>query len=354
LDFDPKTITEEEYKSGFYYAEILTIRGWAYAALQRFFCKRDVDLNTELSIPIYTEEATKGDSILGAPRATASDVYLRVEEDLLTAIDYFKAFSDMERNSKLETNIDVARMTLAYSYLNKGEYENALNIAKDLIDNTEATILPNAEVLTNGFNNVDSKNWIWGQNVTIETTTALASFFGQCDIYSYSYASAGDVKGIDNKLLAKITELGWDIRENWWGNYYREDTKNNSMYNTPPCYTIYICGKVFKWLKAQGGLEAMRERNVSKAALLYDFLDQSKLFKSTVDPKDRSIMNIPFVTGSSELDAEFIAAAKAAGMENLKGHRSVGGMRASIYNAMPRAGVEKLVTFMEDFEKKHA
>lgn len=135
---------------------------------------------------------------------------------------------------------------------------------------------------------------------------------------------------------------------------YDTYTKNNSMYNTPPCYTIYICGKVFKWLKAQGGLEAMRERNVSKAALLYDFLDQSKLFKSTVDPKDRSIMNIPFVTGSSELDAEFIAAAKAAGMENLKGHRSVGGMRASIYNAMPRAGVEKLVTFMEDFEKKHA
>ena len=135
---------------------------------------------------------------------------------------------------------------------------------------------------------------------------------------------------------------------------YDTYTKNNSMYNTPPCYTIYICGKVFKWLKAQGGLEAMRERNVSKAALLYDFLDQSKLFKSTVGTKDRSIMNIPFVTGSAELDAEFIAAAKAAGMENLKGHRSVGGMRASIYNAMPRAGVEKLVTFMEDFEKKHA
>ena len=118
---------------------------------------------------------------------------------------------------------------------------------------------------------------------------------------------------------------------------YDTYTKNNSMYNTPPCYTIYICGKVFKWLKAQGGLEAMRERNVSKANLLYDFLDSSKLFKSTVDPKDRSIMNIPFVTGSAELDAEFIAAAKAAGMENLKGHRSVGGMRASIYNAMPRA-----------------
>ena len=234
LEVDPKTITEDEYKNGFYYAEILTIRGWAYAALQRFFCKREVDLTTELSVPIYTEEATLGDTILGAPRATAADVYLRTEEDLLTAIEYFKAFSDLERDSKLEANIDVARMTLAYSYLNKGEYDNALTIAKELIDNTEAIILPNKEVLTNGFNNVDSKNWIWGQDVTIETTTALASFFGQCDIYSYSYASAGDVKGIDNKLLKKITDLGWDIREFWWGNYYRLDTKDNEMYQYAP------------------------------------------------------------------------------------------------------------------------
>ena len=234
LEFDPKTITEDEYRNGFYYAEILTIRGWAYAALQRFFCKREVDLNTELSVPIYTEEDTKGDTILGAPRATAADVYLRTEEDLLTAIEYFKAFSDLERDSKLEANIDVARMTLAYSYLNKGEYAKALEIAKELIDNTDAIILPNKEVLTNGFNNVDSKNWIWGQDVTIETTTALASFFGQCDIYSYSYASAGDVKGIDNKLLAKITDLGWDIREFWWGNYYRLDTEDNEMYQYAP------------------------------------------------------------------------------------------------------------------------
>jgi hypothetical protein len=186
-------------------------------------------------VPIYTEEATLGDTILGAPRATAMDVYLRTEEDLLTAIEYFKAFSDLERDSKLEANIDVARMTLAYSYLNKGEYDNALKIAEELIDNTDAIILPNKEVLTNGFNNVDSKNWIWGQDVTIETTTALASFFGQCDIYSYSYASAGDVKGIDNKLLAKITDLGWDIREFWWGNYYRlKPTKDNEMYQYAP------------------------------------------------------------------------------------------------------------------------
>lgn len=234
LDYDPKTITEEQYANGFYYAELLTIRGWAYAALQRFFCKMGVDINTELSVPIYTEETTLDDTSLGAPRATASDVYLRVEEDLLTAIDYFEAFSDMERASKLEANIDVARMTLAYSYLNKGENDKALLIAQDLIQTTPATILPNAEVLTSGFNDVASNNWIWAEDVTIENTTALASFFGQCDIYSYSYASAGDVKGIDANLLKEITDLGWDIRENWWGNYYRLDTKNNSMYQYAP------------------------------------------------------------------------------------------------------------------------
>lgn len=234
LDFDPATITDAQYANGFYYAELLTVRGWAYAALQRFFCKTDVNIDTELSVPIYTEEATLGDTILGAPRATAADVYLRIEEDLLTAISYFEAFNEMDRNSKLEVNIDVARMTLAYAYLNKGENDKALAIAQDLISTTAATILPNKEVLTSGFNNVDSKNWIWAEDVTIENTTALASFFGQCDIYSYSYASAGDVKGIDAKLLEEITNLAWDIREFWWGNYYRLDTKNNEMYQYAP------------------------------------------------------------------------------------------------------------------------
>ena len=237
LGFDPKTITDEQYAKGFYYAELLTIRGWAYAALQRYFCKTpvEIDIYSELSVPIYTEEATQGDTILGAPRATAIDVYLRVEEDLLTAIDYFEAFSDMERASKLEANIDVARMTLAYSYLNKGENDKALLIAQDLLKSTPATILPNSEVLTSGFNDVASDNWIWAEDVTIENTTALASFFGQCDIYSYSYASAGDVKGIDAKLLEEVTNLKWDIRENWWGNYYRNDpTKDNEMYKYAP------------------------------------------------------------------------------------------------------------------------
>ncbi len=134
---------------------------------------------------------------------------------------------------------------------------------------------------------------------------------------------------------------------------YKTHADAGSLYNTPPAYGIYICGKVFKWIKNRGGLEAMKEYNEKKAKLLYDFLDQSKLFTGTVEKKDRSLMNVPFVTGDTDLDALFVKEAKAAGLENLKGHRTVGGMRASIYNAMPMAGVEKLVTFMEDFEKKH-
>ncbi|PTL27663.1 3-phosphoserine/phosphohydroxythreonine aminotransferase [Lachnospiraceae bacterium oral taxon 096] len=134
---------------------------------------------------------------------------------------------------------------------------------------------------------------------------------------------------------------------------YKIHADNNSLYNTPPCYNIYICGKVFKWIKKMGGLSAMKEHNEKKAAVLYDFLDQSKLFKGTVRKEDRSLMNVPFVTGDKELDAEFIKAAEVAGFVNLKGHRTVGGMRASIYNAMPIEGVEKLVAFMKDFEAKH-
>ena len=134
---------------------------------------------------------------------------------------------------------------------------------------------------------------------------------------------------------------------------YKTHVDAGSLYNTPPTYGIYICGKVFKWLKDQGGLEAMQQRNQEKAALLYDFLDASKLFRGTVRKEDRSLMNVPFVAGDADLDAAFVAEAKAAGLENLKGHRSVGGMRASIYNAMPRAGVEALVAFMDKFEQAH-
>jgi phosphoserine aminotransferase len=133
---------------------------------------------------------------------------------------------------------------------------------------------------------------------------------------------------------------------------YKTHADNGSLYNTPPAYGIYICGKVFKWLKDMGGLSVMEQKNQEKAAVLYDFLDRSDLFRGTVVKKDRSLMNVPFVTGSKELDAAFVAQAEAAGLKNLKGHRLVGGMRASIYNAMPKSGVEALVDFMEDFEKK--
>lgn len=133
---------------------------------------------------------------------------------------------------------------------------------------------------------------------------------------------------------------------------YKTHADNGSMYNTPPAYGIYICGKVFKWLLHMGGLETMQAYNLKKAAVLYDYLDSSKVFHNQVEKKDRSLMNVTFVTGDADLDARFVKEAAEAGFVNLKGHRSVGGMRASIYNAMPMEGVEKLVAFMEAFEKK--
>ena len=128
---------------------------------------------------------------------------------------------------------------------------------------------------------------------------------------------------------------------------------SDSLFNTPNCWAIYICGLVFKWLKKRGGLAVMKAENEKKASLLYEYLDQSRLFTGTVEKNSRSLMNIPFVTGSKELDAEFVAAATAAGFMNLKGHRTVGGMRASLYNAVPYTAVEALVAFMTDFEKLH-
>ena len=135
---------------------------------------------------------------------------------------------------------------------------------------------------------------------------------------------------------------------------YKTHADNGSMYNTPPCYSIYMCGLVLQWIRDEiGGLDKMYQLNQEKAQLFYDYLDNSKLFKGTVEKDSRSLMNIPFVTGSEELDAKFVKEATAAGFVNLKGHRTVGGMRASIYNAMPREGVEKLIAFMKDFEAKN-
>lgn len=135
---------------------------------------------------------------------------------------------------------------------------------------------------------------------------------------------------------------------------YKTHADNGSMFNTPPTYGIYIAGLVFDYLLKNGGVKAMHEKDVKKAAMLYDYLDNSKLFKATVEKKDRSLMNVPFVTGDAELDAKFVSEAAKAGLVNLKGHRSVGGMRASIYNAMPEEGVQALVDFMAKFEKENA
>ncbi|MCL2037341.1 MAG: aminotransferase class V-fold PLP-dependent enzyme, partial [Oscillospiraceae bacterium] len=135
---------------------------------------------------------------------------------------------------------------------------------------------------------------------------------------------------------------------------YKTYADNDSLYNTPPTYSIYMCKLVLEWIKAKGGLTAMKSHNEKKAAILYDYLDTSKLFKSPVAKKDRSLMNVPFVTGNEDLDKKFIAEAKSAGFINLPGHRSVGGMRASIYNAMPIEGVQKLVDFMKKFEEDNA
>ena len=135
---------------------------------------------------------------------------------------------------------------------------------------------------------------------------------------------------------------------------FKTQADAGSLYNTPNCYCIYICGKVFKWLKKMGGLSAMKERNEKKAKILYDYMDSSRVFHGTVVKEDRSLMNVPFVTGDKDMDAKFVQAAKEAGLENLKGHRTVGGMRASIYNAMPVEGVEALVAFMKKFEEENA
>ncbi len=134
---------------------------------------------------------------------------------------------------------------------------------------------------------------------------------------------------------------------------YKVQAENGSLFNTPPCYSIYVCGLVYEWLKMLGGIPAMQKMNEEKAAMLYNYLDNSSMFEGTVRRKDRSLMNVPFVTGNKELDAQFVKEATERGLVNLKGHRSVGGMRASIYNAMPAEGVKALVEFMKDFEVKN-
>lgn len=236
LTFDADTMTTDQLKNGMYYAELLTMRGWAYASLSRYFVETTA-LDADLSIPIYTEEDTRADSIIGAPRATVGDLYLRIEQDLLTAIQYFDAYNMIERTSKIEVNIDVARILLAYSYLNRYDNVNAFKYAQEAITLGLPSLLPQEEVLSTGFNDVDHPNWIWGEDVTVQNTTSLASFFGQCDIYSYSYAGAGDVKGIDKNLFDAIQP--WDVRQFWWNNYANSGKRGAKTYEYAPDGKFY-------------------------------------------------------------------------------------------------------------------
>jgi len=179
-----------------------------------------------------------------------------------------------------------------------------------------------------------------------------------CNVSDYGLIFAGAQKNVGPAGVVIVIIREDLIREDLdekVPTYMRYDThaKTGSLYNTPNCWGIYVCGKVFKYLKENGGLSAMQKRNEEKAAILYDFLDSSKMFHGTVEKEYRSMMNVPFVTGDKDLDAKVVAAAKAAGFDNLKGHRSVGGLRASIYNAMPKEGVEALVDFLKKFEGEY-
>ena len=178
-----------------------------------------------------------------------------------------------------------------------------------------------------------------------------------CNVSDYGMIYAGVQKNVGpaGMVVVIIREdlIRDDLTELPIYMQYKTHADAGSMYNTPNCWAIYCCGKVFKYLKSIGGLEEMHKRNLDKAKVLYDFLDSSRMFNGTVEPEVRSLMNVPFVTESKELDAEVVAATKAAGFDNLKGHKSVGGLRASIYNAMPKEGVEALVAFLKNFEENY-
>ena len=222
--------TEVIAQNGYYYGQILALRGWAYANLLDIYTdprdQQTADLDAR-ALPIYIGKDVKADT-LGAPLSTVQQAYDRVYEDLSAAIDLLDFYSQYnQRGSKLEIDTDVARLMLAYAMLNHGDknyeiaagkncYEIALEQAKAVIDGGKYPLLPCEELTTTGFSDVTAANWMWGQDVTVETTTALGSFFGQVDIHSYSYAAAGDTKGIDSKLYDEIAAKGWDARVNWF------------------------------------------------------------------------------------------------------------------------------------------
>lgn len=254
------------------------------------------------------------------------------------------------------------------AFAEAGRYLDAHDIASSADKTFSYLPKVDASMLTPGadYVHITYNNTIYGTHyntmpdfgeVTVVTDMSSCILSEEVDIGKFGLIYAGAQKNMGPAGVTVVI-----VREDLIGDAmdmtptmlnYETHAKNGSMFNTPPTYGIYICGLVYEWIKDLGGVKAMHERNVEKAKLLYDFLDNSKMFRGTVVPEDRSLMNVPFVTDSDELNAAFIAEAKAKGFVNLKGHRTVGGMRASIYNAMPVEGVKALVAFMKDFETKN-
>lgn len=223
----------EQTEMAGYYAQALTMRGYAYAGLLRFFCptidQMSNGIDNELAVPVYTELNMD----TPRPRSTAAEVYNRIEQDLSYAVEYFSSFGATRGTNKIEVDINIARTLLAYAYLNKGDYENALIRAKEVIDAGAYRILPNDMLLTTGFANISEESWMWGKDVTVENATGLGSFFGQVDIHSYSYAWAGDKKALDENLHNSIP--AWDGRSRWFDKdgcpsrkFFSPDSKNTT------------------------------------------------------------------------------------------------------------------------------
>lgn len=251
----------------------------------------------------------------------------------------------------------------AKRYINANEIASSADKTFTYLPKVDKSMLtPNADYVHITYNNT-----IYGTHyntmpdfgdATVVTDMSSCILSEEVDFTKFGLVYAGAQKNMGPAGVTVVV-----VREDLIGNAaditptmlnYETHSKNGSMFNTPPTYGIYICGLVFEWIKNMGGVKVMHEKNVEKAKVLYDFLDNSKMFKGTVVPEDRSLMNVPFVTDSDELNAKFIAESKAQGFVNLKGHRTVGGMRASIYNAMPIEGVKALVDFMNKFEKENA
>ena len=274
----------------------------------------------------------------------------------------------MNKNKKADFVITGQWATKAYKEAARYGEANVIASSKDKTLSYIPELYPSTITKDADYFHICLNNPIYGTRFTKLPETGdvpLVADMSSCilsepvDVSKFGVIYAGAQKNMGPAGLTVVI-----VREDLIGNAmdltptmfnYATHSENGSMFNTPPTYAIYICMLVLEWIKSEfGGLEAMKAHNEKKAGILYDFLDSSKLFRGTVEKKDRSLMNVPFVTGNEELDAKFIKESIEAGFVNLKGHRSVGGMRASIYNAMPIEGVEKLVAFMKEFEEKNS